>query len=209
MPRRISEEAEDRNVDTGVTPFSDAVSRLLDQFRVVDRPPIEARRRTGFQPSLRKLQFLEPARERQRRRITGPASGVALQADVNAAIEKRPRGQDHRRAYKASAHLRNDAYHTVTFDGEVVARPLEKPKIRLAFETAPDRRAIEHPIGLRTRRAHSRTLRRIEDAKVNAGFVCGLGHGAAERVDLFDEMAFTDAADRWIATHLPECFERM
>jgi hypothetical protein len=105
--------------------------------------------------------------------------------------------------------LRNDSYHTVTFDGEVVARTLEKPKIRLAFETAPDRRAIEHPIGLRTRRAHSRTLRRIEDAKVNAGFVCGLGHGAAERVDLFDEMAFADAADRWIATHLPECFERM
>src|ERR1019366_10348656 len=92
------------------------------------------------------------ARERQRRRITGPASGVALQADVNAAIEKRPRGQDHRRAYKASAHFRNDSYHTVTFDGEVVARTLEKPKIRLAFEAAPDRRAIEHPIGFRTPR---------------------------------------------------------
>ncbi len=59
-------------------------------------------------------------------------------------------------------------------------------------------------LGLRPRRAHCRALARIEHAELNAGAVRGLRHQTAERIDLFDEMPLADAADRRVATHLPE-----
>ena len=63
---------------------------------------------------------------------------------------------------------------------------------------------VEHAVGLRARRAHRRSLARVEDAKLDARLVGGRRHGAAQRVDLLDQMPLADAADRRIARHLPQ-----
>ena len=44
---------------------------------------------------------------------------------------------------------------------------------------------------------------------MNAGLVRRGGHRPAERVDLLDQMAFADPADRWIAAHLAERLDRV
>ena len=67
-----------------------------------------------------------------------------------------------------------------------------------------DRLLVEHAIGLRARRAHGRALARVEDAELDAGLVGGDRHRAAQRVDLLDQVALADAADRRVARHLPE-----
>jgi hypothetical protein len=39
---------------------------------------------------------------------------------------------------------------------------------------------------------------------LNPRLVDRSAHLPSERIDLFDEMAFTDSADRWIAGHLAD-----
>ena len=60
------------------------------------------------------------------------------------------------------------------------------------------------PVGLRAGGPHRRPLRAVEDAELDPGLVGGHRHGAAQRVDLLDQVALADAADRRIAAHLPE-----
>jgi hypothetical protein len=67
--------------------------------------------------------------------------------------------------------------------------------------------AIKNAIGLRARRTDGRTLAGIENAELDAGLVRRERHRAPERIDLLDQMALADSADRGIAGHLPERFD--
>ncbi len=44
---------------------------------------------------------------------------------------------------------------------------------------------------------------------MDAGQIYGLRHDAAQRIDLLDDMAFTDAAYRRITRHLADCLDIM
>ena len=112
----------------------------------------------------------------------------------------------------------NEAYGTVFntgdtdaagFDGATVenqriGRLLEHVQIRLRLNATTNGRFVQNAIGLAARRAHGRAFRRVERAPLDAGFVGGCGHRAAERVDLAHEMALADPADRGIAAHLAD-----
>ena len=65
MHRRVADEREHRD---GIV-----VARLFLEPREIDRAPVDARRRTGLEPPLRQLQFLEPRRESDRGWVTGAA----------------------------------------------------------------------------------------------------------------------------------------
>ena len=69
--------------------------------------------------------------------------------------------------------------------------------------------AVQRSIGLRTRRADGGPLRPVQDPELNARFVRRRRHRAAKRVNLLDQMALTNAADRGIARHLPQRFKAM
>ena len=77
----------------------------------------------------------------------------------------------------------------------------------MRFKTAADRLFIEKPVGLPARRPDGGTLAAIQDTKLDARFIGGNRHGAAKRVDLFDEVSLADPADRRIARHLAQCFD--
>jgi len=57
---------------------------------------------------------------------------------------------------------------------------------------------------LATRRPDGRPLARIEHAELDSGAVGRPCHRAPQGIDLADQMALADAADRGIAAHLPQ-----
>jgi hypothetical protein len=84
---------------------------------------------------------------------------------------------------------------------------LEQRQVGLVFEARPNGLLVQQPIGLRPGRAYCRALAGIEDAKLDSGFVRRQRHGAAQCVDLLDEVSLADTADRRIARHLPQRFD--
>src|ERR1019366_5930499 len=60
---------------------------------------------------------------------------------------------------------------------------------------------------LRATRANGGSLARVEEAKLDSRLVGRQSHLAAERVDLADQMALADAADRGVAGHLADMIE--
>ena len=66
---------------------------------------------------------------------------------------------------------------------------------------------VQNAIGLRTGSAHSWTFRAVQNAKLNTALIGRERHGAAQSVDLFDQMPFADATNGWVAAHLPQGFD--
>ena len=60
---------------------------------------------------------------------------------------------------------------------------------------------VELAVGLRARAAHRRALAAVEHAELDAALVGDPAHQAVERVDLADQMALAEPADRRIAGH--------
>jgi hypothetical protein len=89
----------------------------------------------------------------------------------------------------------------IAVDDQVVDRRLEHGEVRLVLHRVADEGAIQRTIGLAARRPHRRALRCVQRAPLDAGRIRGLRHHPAERVDLLDQVALADAADRRVAAH--------
>jgi len=103
---------------------------------------------------------------------------------VDLAVEEGARGQHHGLGQKADAELRHRAADLVTLDDQVVAGLGKNRQIGLVFQSTADRLFVQHAVGLRAGGAHRRAFRGVEDAELDAGFVGGGGHRAAQRIDL-------------------------
>jgi hypothetical protein len=197
MLASVAEEGEDRHRIVRV---------LLFHHREIDRLAIETRRRASFQAALRQLQFFQSGRQRDRRRIAHPATGVVFQTDVNLAVEEGSCGQHDRIGQKADAQF-GDCAATLTFDDQVVAGIGEKRQIGLVFQSTADGLLVQHTVGLGASRAHRRAFRGVEDAELDTGFVGSRGHRPAQRIDFAHQVALANAADRRIAAHRPQRVE--
>ena len=182
------------------------ISWLRLAFTKVNRATVNACGCAGFQAALRQLQFFESRRQRQRRRIARPARRVVLQTDVYLAVQKSARCQHYRLGTKANTHLRHRAHHPVAFHHQVVHSLLKQPQVGLVFQHAANGGFVQHPVGLRPRGAHGRAFAAIENAKLDAAFVRGQRHRAAQCVHFFDQMALANAANRRVAAHLAQGF---
>ena len=198
MQRGIPDETEGRD---GI------VAGLLGQVAVVDAAPVDARRRTGLQAIDDEGTVAQPFRQPRRRRVAGAAAGVVRQADVDLAGKEGARRQHDGRRVETQAGVRHDAAHAIVLDDDVVDGLLEQAQVRLRFDHAPDRRLVQHTVGLGARRAHGRPFRRVQGAPLDAGTIGRQRHRAAERIDLLDQMSLADAADGRIAAHLPDGFD--
>ena len=175
--------------------------------RKVDGAPVQARRRAGLEPSRRQLQFAQPRAQALGRRVAGAAGFVVFQADMDQARQERAGRQHHRVRMEGQADLGHDPDHPVAVQQQVVDRLLEQRQVRLVFEARPDRLLVENAVGLRAGRADRRPLAGIEDAELDAGFVGGNGHGAAQRIHFLDQVPLADAADGRVAGHLAQRFD--
>jgi hypothetical protein len=126
---------------------------------------------------------------------------------MDLAVEERARRQHHGARTETDAHLRHGAHHPVAFDHQVVHRLLEQPQVRLVLQHAADGGFVEDAVGLGAGGAHGRALGRVEDAELDAAFVGGQRHGAAQGIHLFDQMALANAANAGVAAHLAQCLD--
>jgi hypothetical protein len=123
---------------------------------------------------------------------------------MDAPVQEGARGQHHGPGPEADAYLRDRAHHPVALHHQVIDRLLKQPQVGLVFQHASYRGLVQHPIGLGSGGTHGRPFGAVQDAKLDARFVSGQGHGPAEGIDFLDQMPFADAADAGVATHLPQ-----
>jgi hypothetical protein len=120
------------------------------------------------------------------------------------SVQKRPSRQHYRAAMKPDSDLGLHPNNPITLEKQVIDRLLEKPEVFLVLKPAAYRRTVQNPICLGAGRPHRGPFGRIQDSKLDAGFIGCDGHGATERINLLDQMPLTDAADRGITRHLPQ-----
>ena len=125
---------------------------------------------------------------------------------MDQAVEEGAGGQYHGTCLETHAELRHRTGDAVALDDQVIAGLGKDGQVRLVFQAGADRLLVQHAVGLRTRRTHRRPFRTIEDAELDAGFVGGCGHGAAQRIDFLDQMPLADSADGRVAAHRPQRF---
>jgi hypothetical protein len=81
------------------------------------------------------------------------------------------------------------------------------------FQDAAHLGSIKTPISLGSRRLNRRPPRSIQKAKLDSRPVDNSAHDAAKRIDLSDDMPFSNAADSRVTRHLSDqieinCYQR-
>ena len=77
----------------------------------------------------------------------------------------------------------------------------------MVFQHFADGGFIQNAVRLRARGTNRRAFAGVQTAELDAGFVGGQRHRAAERVEFAYKMAFADAAYGGVARHLSERFD--
>ncbi len=194
----IAEEGKDRHR---------VVRMLLFHHREIDGLAVEAGRRAGLEAALRQVQLFQPGGQRIRGRIAHAAAGVVFQPDVDLAVEEGAGREHDSTGHEADAELRDSSDNALAFDDQVVAGFGEDGQIGLIFQSTADGLLVQNAVGLGAGGADGGAFRCVEDAELDAGFVGRRCHGAAQRIDLANQMALADTADRRIAAHRPERVE--
>ena len=78
----------------------------------------------------------------------------------------------------------------------------------MLLEQRANRATVQPAIALRARRPHRRALAAVQHPELQRREIGRAAHDSAERVDLADDGALGDAADRRIARHLADRLER-
>ncbi len=123
---------------------------------------------------------------------------------MDLAVQKSAGRQHHGARTKTDAHLRDRTHHPVAFDHQIIDGLLEQPELGLVFQHATDRGLVKNTVGLGASSTHGRPLGAVEDAELDAAFVGGQRHRAAQGVHLFDQMALANATNGRVAAHLPQ-----
>jgi hypothetical protein len=71
------------------------------------------------------------------------------------------------------------------------------------FNCPADKRPVKIAVTLCPRGAYCRALAEIEGPELYTGCIRGLCHHAAEGINFFNQMPFSNSTDGWITTHLP------
>lgn len=102
-----------------------------------------------------------------------------------------------------------DPDHRFALEQKIGDLALKEPQIRLMLEQPPNGHAIKLPIGLTAGRAHRRAFAGIEPPPLDARLVGSDAHRSAQGIDLAHQVPLADPADRGIAAHLSQRFDRL
>jgi hypothetical protein len=177
---------------------------LHGELRIVDRAPVDARRRAGLEPRGAERQCAQALGELVRRRVPGATTGVVVETHVDAPREEGAHGQHHGGRAEFDAGDRDHAADAVVFDDQIAAFLLEQREVRLVLERAAHERLVELAVRLHASRAHRGTLAGVQGARLDCGGIGRARHHAPERIDLLDQVTLADATDGRVAAHLPQ-----
>ena len=168
----------------------------------VNRAAIDPRRGPGFEETLGQPEIGHLIAKVIRRRIADSSPAPDFTPAKESRAEERAGGQNRRSRVDSLPVTRQDADATTiaqrkALDGAFNQFNAWVGKFLLdgAFEPLP--------VCLHSGPAHCATLARIKHPPVDSRTICRAGHYPAERVNLADQMAFSDATDRRIARHSP------
>ena len=93
------------------------------------------------------------------------------------------------------------AGHAAIGNDEIVGFGLDDRQVRSRANRLLHRSRVELAVSLGARAAHRRALAAIEHPELNAAAVGHPAHQPVERIDLADQMALAEPADRRVARH--------
>jgi hypothetical protein len=123
--------------------------------------------------------------------------------------EEGPCRQHHSTGPDSYSELSHNTRYSLTREDKVIHALLEKPEVRLIFDSPSDRLAIKLAVGLGSCSAHSGALAGIERAKLNPGLIGRRSHRTAQRIHFFYQVAFSYTPDRRVTGHLPHRLDIM
>jgi hypothetical protein len=127
---------------------------------------------------------------------------------MNKTAQKRAGGQDDSAGLKFPAIAQANACCPFAAE-QIVGLAFDHSQICGGANRLLHRRAVELAVSLRARPAHRRPFAAIEHSKLDSSGIGDAAHQAVERIDLTDQMAFAQTADRWITRHRADAREAL
>ena len=181
---------------------------------IVDRATVEPRRRAGLQSAQLEAQPIQRPGQRRGRLLDSVAADATRRdlgfPHVDQAAQERTRRQDHAPGADFRTRFRD---HTGTrapcIQNDICNRIGADFEPGLLGQQVLNGLPIKLAVGLGTRSAHGGALGKIEGAELDTAPVDGPAHDAIQRIDLADQMALAQSADRRIARHLADRLDPM
>ena len=177
------------------------IARLSFKASPINSPAIETRRRSGLQAANGQRQFCQLRCQLARRRIAHSAARHPCIANVDNAVQERPRRQDHMGRGKQIARRENDAADLAVSYLKCGNFPFDNRQARDCGQFGLQRFTIQASVDLCARALNSRTLATIQKSELNTGTVGHPSHQPIQSVNFPDEVAFAQPADGWVAGH--------
>ena len=177
--------------------------------RPVDGGAVDPRRRPGLEPAERKAEALQRQRQSDRRRLPDPAGRRLPFADMDQPAQKRPGGQHHRGGRQLPAVLEAQPRDLPGRHHEIVGLAFDHRQVFGRRDRRLHGGGIALAIRLGARPAHRRTLAAVEHPELDSAAVRDAAHEPVERIDLADQVALAQTADRRIARHRADGRERV
>jgi hypothetical protein len=171
----------------------------------INRPAIQPGRGSCLQPPEAKLQTMKRVRKTQRGQVPDPTGRDLFLTDMDDSVQKSSGGKHHATgAYLISGARNNPGRLPRLITEQVFRRGFANRQIGLFRQDALHGVSVELAIGLGPRPADSGTFAAVENAKLDTGAINRPSHHAIQRVDLPDQLAFGEAANRWITGHFSD-----
>src|SRR5688500_17051440 len=187
------------------------LARLDLELRVVHRTAIDSRRSSCLEPRNRQSHSFQLLGEVRHGVFACPSTGnPRLGSDVDATTQEGP-GGDHDAARSESSPFESlyTRYPPIFCrDYESRDGSLDRVQPFVLLNQKSCRPAVQSAITLRSRRPDCRPLAPVQYSELEHGQICRARHDSAECIDLAHDGSLGDAANRGIARHLSDRFER-
>ncbi|OPZ80125.1 MAG: hypothetical protein BWY77_01226 [bacterium ADurb.Bin431] len=178
------------------------VPGLLLHALQIDGAAVEARGGAGLEPAAVEAVVGELFGDAAGGRFSAAPSRKVVEADMNEAVEKGAGTEDNRTGPHRMARFGHHPTDLVLFDKQGGHALLAQGEVLLLLEQPAHAQGVVIAVILGARGPDGGTLGAVEHAELQGGLVRHHAHGAAEGVDLLDEVALGQSADGGIAGHL-------
>jgi hypothetical protein len=168
------------------------------KLRVIDGSAVDTRRSAGLEAPELQAEVAKGVGEGLGGGLAEAAAGGLHLAGMHQRTQERAGGDDHGACGEAGAVLEDDAFAAVDQRGDGA---FDDGQVLLRRQNVLHGAGVEITIALRAGALDGWTFGAVQDFELDPGAVRSFGHEAAERVDLFDEVALGQTADGGIAGH--------
>ena len=202
----VSEMAEDLVLQPALGPIGERhrllVARLGGETLPFDGVPVQTHGRSGLEPEDLESQGSQLLRQMDRRRLVGPAGRIALEPDMDDAVQKGPGGQNDRVSLDAGPLQGPDAPGPAFLDQDLRGDALEYRQPGDPLQVVLHGRSVGRLVALGPGRLNGPAPAPVEEPELDARSVGQQAHQPSQSVYLAHQMALGQPSDGRIAGHL-------